>query len=241
MSTEIEHEKKRGLFTNKANQEAEIFLYDAIGEDMFGGISARAFAEALRSLRDIPEITVRINSPGGEVWEADAIYNLLVQDKAKIHVRIDGVAASAASYVAMAGDTIKIAENAKFMVHNPRAGVLVMGEAATIRKAAEKLAARLDITRDAIILTYQKRTKKDSADIGALMDAETWYTGQKAVDAGFVDAIIPAKTVDMQFDMLAIYDNVPEELFGRHKNVVAQQFEEDYRRRKLALYQKKTA
>ncbi|MCK5219101.1 Clp protease ClpP, partial [bacterium] len=122
----------------KAEKKVEILIYDQIGEDWFGdGVQAKKFAEELRDLGDIETIELRINSPGGSVWDGNAIYNTLRGHKATVNVTIDGLAASIASVIAMSGDTITMPENALMMIHNP--ATIAFGEAEEMRKAANML------------------------------------------------------------------------------------------------------
>ncbi len=186
----------RGFWMKANDGEAEILIYEHIGEGFFGGgVSAKKFIEDLKALGDIRTLNVRINSPGGDVFDATTIYNQLVQHKATVNIFIDGLAASAASYIAMAGDTIQIAENALFMIHN--ASGFAMGNAVDMRKMAELL----DKVDSTIVTTYQRRTKQPENKLKAWMADETWFTGQEAVDNGFADSIMEAKAVDNNFDL----------------------------------------
>src|SRR3990172_7858441 len=119
-----------------AKGEAEILIYEYIGRDYFGeGVSPKSFAEELKAFGDIRKLHVRINSPGGDVFDGNTIYNILRNHQAYIEVHIDGIAASVASVVAMVGDKIIISENAMMMIHDPWA--IVGGEADEMRKMAE--------------------------------------------------------------------------------------------------------
>jgi len=189
----------------KADKEAEVWIYEAIGEGWFGGISAKQFAKDIKELGDIEKITVRLNSPGGDVFEGNAIYNILKQHKARVIVFIDGLAASIASVVAMAGDEIYIADNAMMMIHN--AWGFVMGYASDMRKAADML----DKVDGSIVTTYMKRTKLDEQKIKDLMVAETWMNSKEALENGFVDEITDALEVAAYFDLSKFkYRNVPK-------------------------------
>lgn len=174
---------------NKVNETGEIYIYEQIGEDWWsgGGITAKRFAEDLKALGDVKSIDLHINSPGGVIMEADAIYTALVQHKAKINVSIDGLAASAASYIAMAGDAIAIAEHAKFMIHN--AWGLAIGNASELRKLADVL----ETLDSAIRLLYQRRTGNTDQQLKDWMAEEKWFVGQQAVDQKFADTLIKAK------------------------------------------------
>lgn len=173
----------------KQDDTAEILIFEQIGESWWdgSGVGAKRFNEDLKALGDVKSITVRINSPGGDVFEGDAIYTALNQHKAIINVVIEGIAASAASYIAMAGDTIAIAEHAKFMIHN--AWGLAIGNANEMRKTADLL----DTIDSGIRIIYQRRTNQDDKKLSDWMDAETWFVGQQAIDNKFADTLIPAK------------------------------------------------
>lgn len=164
--------------------EATIWIYDAIGE-MFGpeAVTAKAVRDRLQSLRAIDRLTVRINSPGGMVDEAVAIHTLLNEYAAAKTVKVDGVAASAASVVAMVGQRIEMAVGSMLMIHNP--WTVAIGDGAELRKAAEVA----DKYRDSLIGIYGKRTGKPREEIAAAMAAETWYTAEDAVAAGMADGI----------------------------------------------------
>src|SRR5690606_2370550 len=118
------------------------------------------------------------------VFEGNAIYNALVRHPARAEADIDGIAASIASVIAMAGERIHIAANAFIMVHNPRG--VVWGEAADMRK----MAGTLDTVRGSLVGTYARRTGRDTAQIEAWMDAETWFNAEEAVEFGFADEIV---------------------------------------------------
>ena len=180
----------RGFRAQAKDGKAEILIYEQIGQSWWdgSGVGAKQFTEELKALGDVTAIDLRINSPGGDVTEADAIYTQLTQHPATINVFIDGLAASAASYIAMAGDTIAIAEHAKFMIHN--ASGLAMGNADEFRKMAEIL----DVFDSSIRTIYQRRTALEESKIKDWMDAETWFTGQETVDEGFADSIMLAKS-----------------------------------------------
>ncbi|PUB82393.1 MAG: hypothetical protein DBP02_15175 [gamma proteobacterium symbiont of Ctena orbiculata] len=166
---------------------AEILIYDVIGEDWFGdGVSAKKVKDQLDGIAGDDEITVRINSPGGDVFDGFAIYNLLKQANAIIRVVVDGYAASAASVIAMAGDSVEMAENTYLMIHNPY--TFAIGSADDFRAEAETL----DKIKGSIVNTYVKRSGDDPEVVSAAMDAETWYTAQEAVDAGLADLVIDA-------------------------------------------------
>lgn len=184
----------------------EILIYADIGPDYWGdgsSVSAKAIKAQLDTMNDAGEITVRINSPGGDVFDGFAIYNLLAQHPAKVNVKIDGWAASAASVIAMAGDTVEIAANALMMIHNPY--TLAIGDAQAMRKSADLL----DQIKASIITTYQNKTGMDEAQIAALMDAETWFDAQGAVEAGLATAIT-GKAKEVKNSAKAWIRNAPQ-------------------------------
>lgn len=174
------------LRVNKVNDDiAEVFVYGDIGGWM-DGIGADEFARELKSLK-VTEITARINSGGGSVFEGQAIYNSLVNHPAKVNVVIDGIAASIASVIAMAGDNISITEGSHIMVHKPLS--MNVGNADSMRKEAEVL----DSLESGIIDIYAARTGKSRDQLEKWVANETWFKGAAAVDAGFADSVIPAK------------------------------------------------
>lgn len=135
---------------------------------------------------DVPEIVVRINSGGGDVFAANAIYTRLKDHSARITVKVDGWAASAATIIAMAGDEIKIARNGVFMIHDPAMTVWDTFHAEDF----EKMAQELRVIKQSIVNTYAIKTGKDEKDIETLMADETWWTGDEAVEAGFCDVLM---------------------------------------------------
>lgn len=175
----------------KANDTAEVLIYDPIGFSFFeDGITAKQLREQIKGIK-AQTLNLRINSPGGNVFEASAMLSALDDFKASkgdkgartIEVDVDGLAASAASVVAMAGDTIRIASNGLLMIHNPMSGVL--GGAEAMRREADLL----DKVKDQIIDAYRRKSKAERAAIAAWMDAETWFTGAEAVEAGLADSV----------------------------------------------------
>jgi ATP-dependent protease ClpP protease subunit len=157
---------------------AEVMIYDAIGA---GGVTAKKFVGELAAV-DADRITVRLNTPGGDVFDGLAIYNALRDHPATVSVRVDGVAASIGSIIAMAGDELTMADNAYMMIHNPY--TLAFGDAAEMRATA----SLLDKLTDTLAQTYAARTGMAVADVRALMDDETWMTATDAVAHGFADA-----------------------------------------------------
>lgn len=189
---------------------AEILIYDPIGQDFFGdGVVAKGFIEDLDALGDVQSITVRINSPGGVVWDGFAIYNALKDHPAEVHVRVDGLAASIASVIAMSGDTVTMGEGAMLMVHNPWS--LAMGDANDLRGAADML----DKVKEGLVHAYAWRTGLDRGTVADLMEAETWFTAAEAVAHGFADERIEAEPVQIAARaswaaLMARYKNAPK-------------------------------
>jgi ATP-dependent Clp endopeptidase proteolytic subunit ClpP len=168
---------------NKADK-AEIWIYEMIGEDFWtgGGVTAKKFQEELSAIT-AKQIDLHINSPGGQVFEGVTIYNLIKQHEATVTTYIDGLAASIASVIALAGDKVIMAANALFMIHNPTG--MVWGEAGDMRKMADVL----DKVRSTMSGVYSGKSGKPEADINSLLDDETWMTADEAHEFGFVDEI----------------------------------------------------
>ena len=167
------------------HEPAVLQIFDQIGEDWFGGsgISAKAFSDALQSVGPGP-LVVEINSPGGNVWDGLAIYNMLRGRQSPVTTRVVGIAASIASIIALAGDTIEMAEASLFMIHDPSG--MVAGTSEDMRKMANALDQHAEILAN----IYVKRTGKTSAQIRAAMTAETWFTAQEAIQFGLADKSI---------------------------------------------------
>ena len=166
----------------------ELILYGDIASETWWGdeVTPRQFTEELDALGAAPEIVVRINSGGGDVFAANAIYTRLKDNAAKITVKIDGWAASAATIIAMAGDSIEIPGNGVFMVHDPALGLLGYFNETELAKMTDEL----KVIKQSIVNAYTLKTGKDAADVAAIMAAETWYDGKQAVDAGFCDKLM---------------------------------------------------
>lgn len=154
------------------------------------GITAADFAKVFAKIGDTEDAVIRLHSYGGDVYDGQAIYNTIKRHKGNVRVEIDGAAMSAASYIAMAGDEIAMAENAIFMIHDP--WTVVMGNAADMRE----MAGILDTIRDTITGVYAKRTGMSADELNPLLAAETYYNAQAAFDAGFATEVIPNKGID---------------------------------------------
>ncbi|MDD9922974.1 MAG: Clp protease ClpP [Boseongicola sp.] len=190
-------------FTARAEEGvAELVIYDEIGAY---GVPAKAFIEELKGLGDVSELTLRINSPGGSVFDGIAIYNALKRHPAQVTVTVDGLAASIASVILCAGDEVVMPKNALIMVHDPSA--VVMGNASDMRSMADAL----DKMRDGLVSAYQDKTGRDQPDITAWMAEEAWFDANEALEAGFADRIEEPIAMAATFD-LSGFTRVPPAL-----------------------------
>ena len=166
------------------DKNAELMLYGDIAESFWGDtISAKEVTEYLTDL-DVENINVYINSNGGVVDTAIAINNALRRHKAKVTVNIDGIAASAATLITCAGDTVRMPKNALFMIHNP--STIAMGDSEEMRKQADVLEKH----KNSILETYLQKVNIDKEKLSELMDNETWLSAEEALEYGFIDEII---------------------------------------------------
>lgn len=197
----------------QADGTLELLVYDFIGENWWdgGGITAKTVKQQIDGAGGYQRVLIRVNSPGGDAFEGIAIYNLVRSQGKPVEVCVDGVAASAASIIAMAGDTITMGPNAMMMIHN--ASGFCMGMAADMRKMADAL----DKISGAIGQTYVTRTGKTTDEITTLMDAETWLTAQECLEQGFCTAIVAEPEV--QENAIAVARGF--KALGRMKNVPA--------------------
>lgn len=164
-----------------------ITMFDVIGEDFWtgGGVTAKKVAAQLRAIGDRP-VEVQINSPGGDMFEGIAIYNVLREHPQPITVKIMGMAASAASIIAMAGDTVEIGAASFLMIHN--CWVLAIGNRHDMRATADFL----EPFDGAMVEVYAARSNQEATAIAAWMDAETYMSGSTAIERGFADALLAA-------------------------------------------------
>jgi ATP-dependent Clp protease, protease subunit len=188
-----------------AVDDATITMFDMIGEDFWtgGGVTAKKVASQLRAIGDRP-VTVQINSPGGDMFEGIAIYNVLREHPQPITVQIMGMAASAASVIAMAGDDIQIGAASFIMIHN--CWVLAMGN----RNDMRELADWLEPFDAAMTGLYSQRTGKDAKEIANWMDKETYMSGTQAIERGFADGLLPADSMKVDEKAKAGDRNVNE-------------------------------
>lgn len=191
----------------------ELYIYDAIGGGFFGGVGAQDVAKALADIKSqgATSLTIYINSPGGDVFDGAAIYNQIKRFDGKKTVVIDGLAASAASLIAMAGDSIVMAPSSMMMIHDPWG--MCVGSAPEMRKTAETL----DAVAGTLIDTYVARTKNSAEDVKQWMADETWMTADEAKSKGFCDEILSDDDGDeaqakaaVAHPLLAKFDKTPE-------------------------------
>lgn len=186
----------------------QITLYGDISDTSWWGdeITPKQFKDDLESLGDISELEINLNSGGGDVFAGYTIYNILKRHKAHKTVYIDGLAASIASLIAMAGDEIIMPQNSMMMIHN--AWTIAMGNATDLRDMAEQL----DKVDGLLVDTYAQRTGLDRDEIADMMANETWLTGKEAVDKGFATQLEDGKQIAASIDRKYFdrYQRIPE-------------------------------
>ena len=180
---------------------AELYLYDVISADW--GISAVQVIDAIDQAKGSEVLTLYINSPGGDVFEARAIMAALSRFDGKTVAQIDSLCASAATSIALACNEVHMAEGALFMIHN--ASGAVWGDKTAMRDTADLL-QKVELS---IITDYTQKTGKTDAEIAALMDAETWMTAQEALANGFIDSVTNPKSKPSNSWNLAAFRNAP--------------------------------
>ncbi|MBO6522121.1 head maturation protease, ClpP-related [Thalassospira sp.] len=178
---------------------AELSIYDEIGAY---GVPAKAFIGELKALGDVTNLTLRLNSPGGSVFDGIAIYNALKRHPAKVTITVEGLAASIASVILCAGDEVIMPKNAMIMIHDPSA--MVMGNAADMRSMADAL----DKMRDGLVSAYQDKTGHTPEEIIDWMAEETWFDATEALEIGFADQLEESVPMAATFD-LSSYARVP--------------------------------
>lgn len=194
-----------------ADDEAEIFLYDVIGYDWWsdGGVTAKKFAADLRALGN-KTLHLRVNSPGGDVMEGRAMAAALAQYPGKVIAYVDGLAASAASFLIMHADERVMTEGAFVMIHN--GWTMTIGD----RHDHAAQVALLEKVDTSIVNDYLLHTSADEAQVRAWMDAETWFTATEAKDAGLITSVAESRDQRAQARAkawnLAAYDHAPDAL-----------------------------
>jgi len=201
-------ESPKALRVENQSDASTIYLYGVIDEDF--GVSAEALAKELDALRGVA-VTLRINSPGGDVFDGRAMY-AAIRQHGNVNAQIDGLAASAATYVAMAAKSISMIDGGFMMIHN--AWTLAFGN----KNDFIEIADLLDKFDQSIVSDYIKKTGKSAEEIAAMMDAETWMNAKEALEMGFVDNIFdgdvaqePAESSQNFWDLSA-FDNAPKAL-----------------------------
>lgn len=209
----------------KSKDTAELFLYEEIsswsGQNSCG--SAKKFTEDIDALGDIKTLNIYINSPGGDVFEGTSIYNFLIRLKCIKNVYIDGMAASIASVIAIAGDKVSMPDNSMMMIHNVWS--YCVGNAARMRKAAEDI----DKYNDNIKTIYLQRTKgKISPEkLTELMDNETWLSAKECLEYGFCDEVTEAIKMSacIKNQVLLAYNHVPEIFLQESEPIIDKEIE----------------
>lgn len=194
----------RVQLTNKAVSSASIEIRGPIGDDYYAdGVTSKRFAKVMREISAVKVIDLTIESEGGLVTEGRAIYDMLVRHPATVNVHIEGLAASAATFIAMAGDVIDITEGSLFMIHRARVSAFGMD-----RDELRHLANRVELVDGIITETYTARTGLPRARVEAWMKEEKWMSGKEAVANGFVDKLISNKV-----KVAACAQNLPDGWF----------------------------
>jgi ATP-dependent Clp protease protease subunit len=198
---------------SKADDVAEISIFGDIGASFWGGgVTPEDFKRDFDEIKNAKEIHLLINSPGGNVFDGIAIYNIIASERKKVYVEVLGLAASAASIIALSGSSLTMHEGSFFMIHN--AWGLAMGPAEEMRKMADTL----DKISGELINIYESHSALDEKEIIEYMNNETWFTAEEALEAGFADKM------DKQMDVAASisvdpsiygYKHVPEEISER--------------------------
>lgn len=188
---------------NENDESRTLFLNGEISDETWYGdeVTPKMFKEELQDGEG--DITVWINSPGGDVFAAAQIYNMLMDYKGNVTVKIDGLAASAASVIAMAGTEVQMSPVAMMMIHNP--ATIAIGDSSEMKKAIDML----DEVKESIMNAYEIKTGLSRSRISHLMDAESWFNAKKAVELGFADKLLfskeePEREEEKELEMEAV-------------------------------------
>ena len=195
----------------KDNDTAEISIFGDIGASWWGeSNSAADFKKAFDEVKDKKEINILINSPGGDVFDGIAIYNIIATERAKVSVEVIGLAASAASIIALAGSSLKIDAGGFFMIHNVWS--FAMGDANDMRETAD----RLDKIGGELVNIYEAHSDLSADEIQEFMDAETWFTAAEAVEHGFADEQAEPEDIaaSVPVDIRYAYKHTPDRFQG---------------------------
>lgn len=203
----------------------EVYIYGEIDDFKFWGdeVTPTDIKEELAKLKDVNEVNVYVNSPGGGVFAGVAIYNELKRINKPVTSYIDGIAASIASLVVLAADRVVMPSNAMLMIHNPWS--IIAGNASELRDMADKLDK---ITDSTLLTTYQTKTGLSEERIKNMLDAETWLNGKEAVELGFADELLEEQKVaacyvgnNIQFNSVEVelkhFKAFPKAKFDEHK------------------------
>lgn len=212
--------KKEKFWNFKAKDEdekaGELMLYGEIASETWWGdeVTPKQFKEDLDALGGVKTLDVFVNSPGGDVFAAQAIYSVLKRCKAHVNMYVDGIAASAASLIVAAGDTVIMPKNAMQMLHNP--WCIAVGNAGDFRKLADDM----DKIRDSMIVAYKSRSALTKDEIIDILDAESWLTAEECKEYGFCDKIEDAKEIAACADADYFkhrYQNTPKQLLKKQQ------------------------
>lgn len=197
------------------NEVAEIHIDgEIVSEKLWDSdVSATDFRDSLKELGPVKTINMSINSPGGSVFDGIAIYNMLKKNPATVNVTVEGLAASIASVIAMAGDTLTMDTGSMLMIHNPF--TMAVGNASELREMADTL----DQIRESSVEIYHEKTGIDKEAIKSVMDNETWLTADEAITAGWADQKNerPAVMQSISQRYSDMYEHVPEFLNAQEK------------------------
>ncbi len=225
-------------FKNMDDSNAELYLYGEIvsEEPWFSEdcVSYRNFVRDLKALGDCKSITVYINSGGGDVFAANAVYSQLKKHSAGINIEIEGICASAATIIAMAGDVIRAEKNSLIMIHNPSVGLMGYFDADKLSKCQNSISA----VKKSIIEAYLSRINKTEDELSELMDNETWYTGKEALEEGIIDEVYEnsenSNFLNFADDRFAVINNFICDT-ERFKNFPKEKIKENKRYKEKAL------
>lgn len=175
-------------FKNQEDGNAELLLYGDIADSSWWGdeVTPKQFSEDLANLGDVTDLTVRINSGGGDVFAAQAIGNQLEQHGANVTAKIDGLCASAATIIACHCNKVVAANDSTYMIHPVKMGIIGYKDATELQQYLNAISA----IRDNIVGLYAKKTGRSKDEVAALMDATSWWTGEQAKAEGFVDELV---------------------------------------------------
>ena len=216
---------KNWNFYNTTENEAELSIHGEIAQKKHWFFEdnntcvANDFCKELKKLNG-KKLTIYINSPGGDVVAASQIYTALIDRKGKTIVKVDGMAASAASVIAMAGSEVWMAPTALMMIHNP--WTFAVGDADEMRHEAEIL----DEVKESILNAYQAKCSKSREEISKLMDDETWMSSKKAIELGFADYEIPIKKNIEPAALNALFDGQKAVWASAYKVITEQAVEQ---------------